>query len=141
VAGVTECVFCRIIGRELPAKVVSSSPAAVAFLDVAPLAPGHLLVVPREHARHLHELPAAGLSGLAAELPKLAAALLQVTGADGYNLLQNNGAAAGQVVEHVHFHMIPRRPGDGLGFRWPAKQYRAGESEEILERFKLALAG
>jgi histidine triad (HIT) family protein len=134
------CIFCRIVAAEVPAAVVYEDDSVIAFLDVNPLADGHLLVVPRGHYARLTDTPPETLAELASVLAPLGRALLQVTGAEGFNLLQNNGRASGQVVEHVHFHLIPRKTGDGLGYRWNAGQYPPGRCNELATAFQKALA-
>ena len=134
------CVFCRIVAAEIPAAVVSESESTLAFLDVAPLAEGHLLLIPRRHYVHLTDAPPALCSELAVTLPRLARALLDVTGAEGFNLLLNSGEVAGQVVPHVHFHLIPRRAGDALGYRWNAGRYSEGRDAELAAAYQAALA-
>lgn len=114
------CIFCKIIAGSIPSHRVYEDERVVAFLDVAPLAAGHVLVVPRAHAARLDDLSPADAGACAAAAARVGAAVVRHGGAAGWNLLQNNGAAAGQVVMHVHFHVIPRREGDGLGYRWPA---------------------
>ena len=133
------CVFCKIVAGEIPAAVVHEEEALLAFLDVAPLAEGHVLVIPREHYAHLVDLPGSVLTSIAVAVPKLGRALLKVSGAEGFNLLVNQGEAAGQVVPHVHYHLIPRRPGDGLGYRWNAGSYEAGRADELVAAYKSAL--
>ncbi len=112
---------------------------ALAFLDIGPLAEAHTLVIPKSHYARLDEVPVAELSQLIALLPGLAKAVLDVTAAQGYNILQNNGRVAGQVVDHVHFHIIPRVSDDGLGYRWAPKQYEHGRAEELHEQLIRAL--
>lgn len=112
------CVFCKIVSGALPAHKLLETPHAIAFLDIAPLAEGHTVVIPRQHAVHLHDLSADAAAEVCRPIGGLAARIMRVTGASGYNVLQNNGRDAGQAVFHVHFHIIPRRPGDGLGYRW-----------------------
>lgn len=136
----SECVFCRIAQGQLPAQRVFENDHCLAFLDIAPLAEGHLLVIPRRHYHCLHDVPPDEAAEIARALPRLGRALLAVTGAAGYNLLQNNGRVAGQVVEHVHFHLIPRQEGDGLGYRWPAGKYPPGRAEQLHQRFRDVLA-
>ncbi|MFO0974348.1 MAG: HIT domain-containing protein [Phycisphaerae bacterium] len=133
------CVFCKIIAGQIPALRVLDDEAVVAFLDVGPLAPGHTLLVPREHHARLADLPAAAAAAVGAHLPRLAGAILKATGATGLNLLQNSGRVAGQVVEHVHFHLIPRRENDGLGFRWNAGAYTAGQADAVAAAIRAAL--
>ncbi len=136
----SDCVFCKIVAGEMPAKIVYESETALAFLDIGPVAQGHLLVIPKDHYSRLSDMPAEACATLAADLPGLARAVLTVTGASAFNLLQNNGRVAGQVVEHVHFHLIPRKAGDGLGYRWEAGEYPPGRDVEIAEAYKAALA-
>ena len=112
------CVFCKIVAGQIPCHRVYEDGEVLAFLDIGPLADGHLLVVPKGHYGRLEEMPPEVLGRLAATFPRLARAVLQATGAAGYNLLQNNGGVAQQEVPHVHFHIIPRAAGDGLGYRW-----------------------
>lgn len=135
-----DCNFCKIVAVEIPASVVYENDSLVAFLDINPLADGHLLVIPRDHYGALDQMPPAVCGQLCAALPALGRALLEVTGASGYNVLQSNGQAAGQVVPHVHFHLIPRQPIDDLGFRWNAKKYPQGRAEELAGELQRVLA-
>lgn len=125
------CVFCKIASGSIPSWVVWKTDAAMAFLDVGPLAEGHLLIIPREHYGELADLPAELGAEIGSVVPRLGRALVTVTGADGFNLLCNSGEVAGQVVPHVHFHLIPRRGGDDLGYRWRAGEYPKGRAEEL----------
>ena len=135
-----DCVFCRIAAGELHARQVLETPRCVAFLDAAPLAPGHTLVVPREHAVQLHELSDDVVAELAVSVRSLGRAIAEAVGAAGYNVLQNNGAVAGQVVQHVHFHLIPRREDDGLGYRWNPIAGEDKRDDELAGRIRRALA-
>lgn len=134
-----DCVFCKIVAGKIPALRVYEDETILAFLDIGPLADGHLLVIPKEHAERLEDSNPDTLSHLAGHLPRLARAVLAVTGAAGYNLLQNNGKVSGQEVPHVHFHIIPRAQGDGLGYRWLASSYPAGRGEELRQAVVKAL--
>lgn len=133
------CVFCKIVALEIPAAVVYEDDSVLAFLDVGPLADGHLLLIPRAHHSLLVDLPAADCARLVAVLPALGRALLEVTDAGGFNVLMNNGKVAGQVVPHVHVHLIPRREDDQLGYRWNAGSYPAGRAEELAQMYKQTL--
>ena len=135
-----DCIFCKIISGQIPSLEVYENADCLAFLDIGPLADGHTLLVPKQHFSRLVDVPPAILAAIASQLPRLAAAILRATCAEGLNVLQNNGAAAGQVVEHVHFHLIPRRGGDGLGFRWNAGKYPAGRGEELSRTIAAALS-
>ena len=110
-----------------------------AFLDINPLSDGHVLVIPRAHYGQLDEMPDDLVGRVTAHLPRLARAVVAATGAEGYNILQNNGAVSGQVVLHVHFHIIPRHSADGLGYRWNAGQYEPGRDKQVHESILAAL--
>jgi diadenosine tetraphosphate (Ap4A) HIT family hydrolase len=114
-------LFCKIIAGEIPSQKLSETATTFAFLDIFPTSRGHALVVPKHCAEKLHEIPAHQLSDVGAELAAVAKAIVAATGTPDYNVLQNNGALAHQVVKHVHFHIIPK-PDDahGLGVSWPS---------------------
>jgi len=111
-------LFDRILDGELPCYKVYEDEHVLAFLDIGPLSPGHTLVIPKERRAHLHELSDDSAAAIGRVLPRLARAVLAATGAEDYNVLQNNGAAAHQAVFHVHFHIIPRVGEQGLGVGW-----------------------
>lgn len=134
-----DCIFCKIVAGEIPASVVLETESGLAFLDVNPLSDGHLLFVPREHYERLSEIPPTLAAKIAEAIPRLGRALLAATNAEGYNLLCNEGAAAGQVVPHVHYHLIPRKSGDGLGYRWNAGAYETGRADEIAAAYNKAM--
>ncbi|MFE3291752.1 HIT family protein [Rhodococcus sp. NPDC059234] len=124
----SHCIFCAIIAREAEASIVYEDEHTVAFMDIRPFTPGHLLVVPRRHAVGLAQLDPQDGGRIFAVGQRLAAALrgdrTDPTGmpadgprADGVNLFLADGAVAGQEVFHVHLHVIPRTPGDGFGLR------------------------
>jgi len=135
-----ECIFCKIIAGEIPSLKVHEDAECIAILDIGPLADGHTLLVPKQHFSRILDVPPPIVAAVASQLPRLAAAILHATGAEGLNVLQNNGAAAGQVVEHVHIHLIPRRGGDRLGFRWNAGKYPPGRGEELSRKIAVALS-
>jgi histidine triad (HIT) family protein len=112
-------IFSRILAGEIPCHRVHEDEHVLAFLDIAPLAPGHTLVVPKEAKAHLHELSDESAAAIGRCLPRICRAILAETGATAFNVLQNNGAAAHQAVMHVHFHVIPKfSDGRGLGLDW-----------------------
>ena len=133
------CVFCKIVAVQIPAAVVFEDEDVLAFLDVGPLAEGHLLVIPRDHHSRLTDLSPVTCSKLGATLPTLGRALLAVTRAAGFNILLNQGSEAGQVVPHVHFHLIPRTAGDQLGYRWNAGTYPQGRAAQLAAAIQAAL--
>ncbi len=134
-----DCVFCKIVAGEIPSLIVMDTRHALAFLDIGPLAEAHTLLIPKAHYARLHEVPEQELSQLTGLLPTLARAVMQVTGSQDYNILQNNGRVAGQAVDHVHFHIIPRVVDDGLGYRWTPQQYEQGRAEELHNQMLRAL--
>lgn len=129
-----DSIFTRIIRGEIPCHKVFENASVFAFLDINPLATGHTLVVPRRQVVRLEELPADEAAEVGRCLPQIAGRIMAVVGAEGWNLLQNNGPAAGQVVPHVHFHIIPRRAGDGLGFVWRPQTPVPGELAALASR-------
>lgn len=135
------CIFCKIAEGTIPARQVYCDESCIAFLDIAPLAPGHTLVIPRQHVTSLLDCSADTMVAVTRVLPRIGSALLTATGATGLNLLQNSGASSGQVVMHLHFHLIPRREGDGLGYRWNAGSYQTGEAEALQDRITRLLQG
>ncbi len=112
-------LFSKIISGEIPCHRVYEDAHVLSFLDIAPLAPGHTLVIPKEPARTLDELSQASAEALGRALPRICKAIKSVTGCSAYNVLQNNEAVAHQAVFHVHFHIIPKPDESrGLGIRW-----------------------
>jgi histidine triad (HIT) family protein len=109
------CVFCRIVAREIPAEVVHAEPEVTAFLDVQPLADGHVLVVPRAHVARLEDLEPAQADALLRSVVRLAGPVREALGAAGTTIGVNNGEATGQTIPHVHVHIVPRWPDDGAG--------------------------
>jgi histidine triad (HIT) family protein len=108
-----DCIFCKIIDGSIPSKKVAESTNFLAFLDINPTAAGHTLIVPKKHSTNLFDLPEF-LGGEFLEFSqRVAAAVVAATKADGFHLNLNNGPAAGQVVFHTHFHIIPRKLHDG----------------------------
>lgn len=108
----SDCLFCRIIAGDEPASFVYRNDSAVAFLDINQASPGHTLVVPRTHVQHWWHLNDDDAAAIAIAAKPLMRALRTAMEPDGINIVQNNGDAAGQVIFHVHFHLIPRWHGD-----------------------------
>ena len=125
------CLFCKIIAGQIPCLRVFQDDAVLAFLDVGPLAEGHLLLVPKEHYLRLEEMPPEAVVAITRHLPFLGRAVMKATGSTAYNVLENNGPEAGQAVPHVHFHVIPRVQGDGVFDHWPSGKYPEGKMEAI----------
>ena len=136
-----DCVFCKIVRGELPCDLIYDDELVLAFLDIAPLAPGHTLIIPKEHHTSVTTLPAEPSARLMQMAPVLGSALMRATGAGGFNLLLSNGTVAGQVVPHVHMHIIPRSPDDGIVL--PTRTVGHGseaDKEEMLQKVRARLA-
>jgi histidine triad (HIT) family protein len=133
-------IFDRILSGEIPCWRLYEDERVLAFLDIGPLSPGHTLVIPKERAARLHELSDDSAAALGRVLPRLCRAVVAATGVEDYNVLQNNGAAAHQAVDHVHFHIIPKRGGEGLGVGWPAGRLEPEQAEPLQRRIREALA-
>lgn len=135
-----ETVFSKILRGELPCHRVFENDHVLAFLDINPVSEGHTLVIPKQAVASVHELDQAHASALGAALPSLCKAVLKATGAEGYNLLQNNGAVAGQVVFHVHIHIIPRygdqREQEGLRVNWRPASLETPAAKLLLEKIR-----
>ncbi len=135
----TDCIFCRIIVGEVPSETIVDDEHALAFMDVGPLAEGHVLLIPKRHHETLDEMPADAAGAMLRHLPGLVAAVREATGCEGVNVLQNNGRVAHQVVPHVHFHVIPRNSGDAFEFNWPAGSYPEGRMSELAGQIREAM--
>ncbi|KAH9824096.1 HIT-like domain-containing protein [Melampsora americana] len=114
------CIFCKIIKGEIPSFKLSEDQNTFAFLDINPISLGHALVIPKHHGAKLHDLPDGALQDILPTAKKIAKAMDLID----YNVLQNNGRIAHQVVDHVHFHIIPKPAASdevGLVIGWPSK--------------------
>ena len=113
-----DCLFCKIVAGELPSTRVYEDDRVVAIMDIFPATRGHALVIPRAHARDVHDVALDDLAAAAAAARHLAGAAVRGLGADGVTIMQSNGAAAWQTVFHYHVHVIPRYEGDPLVLPW-----------------------
>jgi histidine triad (HIT) family protein len=122
------CIFCKIVARELPATIVDEDERTIAFMDIAPATRGHALVIPRAHSADLLSVEVQDLQAVAVASKRLAERAKERLGADGVNLVNSCGAVAWQTVFHFHVHVIPRYQGDPLRLPWtPAP----GDPDEI----------
>jgi len=126
-----DCLFCKIVAGQIPCHKLLENDHVLAFLDIGPLARGHTLIIPKGHWMELGDVDE-DIVGRCGEAAKhLGPVIAQLTGSAGWNLLQNNGKAAGQVVGHVHFHIIPRQEDDGLGYRWNAGEIDHADAQSF----------
>lgn len=127
------CIFCKIIKGEIPSFKLYESDKVLAFLDINPLSRGHALVIPKSHGEKLVDVPDDELS----ELLPVAKKLVIASGADNYNILQNNGRIAHQIVDHVHVHMIPKpNVEEGMSIGWPQQPTDLAKLKELAEFMK-----
>jgi histidine triad (HIT) family protein len=134
-----ETIFSRILRGEIPCHKVYEDDQVLAFLDIMPLSKGHLLVIPKEPAETVDQLSDESCAAIGRVLPRLARAVMKVSGATAYNILQNNGPAAHQAVFHVHFHIIPRLGADGLGIGWKSGKLDGADGAALAEAMAAAL--
>lgn len=134
----SDCIFCKIIAGELPSSKVYEDEFVVAFLDIQPTAPGHTLIVPKVHCDDVVGCNPDVLAHMVKAAQKVAPAVVKATGAEGFNLGVNNGRAAGQVIFHLHMHVIPRHNNDGLHL-WPSGKYEEGKMAEMAEKIRAQL--
>ncbi|KAK7450635.1 Adenosine 5'-monophosphoramidase [Stygiomarasmius scandens] len=127
------CIFCKIIKGEIPSFKLLETELSYSFLDIGPLSKGHALVIPKHHTEKMHELPDEYLADVMPIAKKIALA----QGAENYNILQNNGRLAHQIVDHVHFHVIPKpNAEEGLGVGWPSQTLSKEEMQAIFDDLK-----
>ena len=113
-----DCIFCKIANGEIPSKTLYEDPEFRVILDLGPATKGHALILPKEHAGDLYELPEESAAKAMTLAQKIGKTMVQKLHCDGLNLVQNNGEAAGQTVRHFHLHLIPRYVNDGQSINW-----------------------
>ncbi len=131
-----DCLFCKMVAGQIPVTKIYDDEVVLAFLDIGPISDGHTLVIPKQHFEKLHDCPPELLGRVGSQLGKIAGAVTAAMNSDGYNVLCNNGRPAGQLIEHLHFHIIPRKTGDSLFGQWPAYEYEQGKIEVIAEKIQ-----
>lgn len=136
----SETIFSKIIRGEIPCHRVYEDDAVLAFLDVNPLSKGHILVIPKEVVATLDKLSEESAAAIGRVLPRIARAVMGATGATSFNVLQNNGADAHQAVSHVHFHIIPKFEGHGLGIGWEPMKADTADLKALREKIAWAAA-
>ena len=135
----SDCIFCKIVAGQIPAAKVYEDATKLAFMDIGPIQPGHVLLIPKKHYALLTDMPDDEAADLGRCLPRLGRAVVAAAKADGFNVHQTNGRCSGQAVFHVHLHIIPRHDHDGYSFHWKPSQYAPGEQEAWRERISDAL--
>lgn len=133
-----DCIFCKIISGEIPSTKIYEDEETLAFLDIAPVNSGHTLVIPKKHFENLEDVAEADLYSVIKTVKKVGKAIKESISQNGYNVGLNNGLGSGQLVPHIHFHIMPRRAGDGHKL-WSQGKYEEGEAEAMAEKIKQAL--
>lgn len=133
-----DCIFCAIVDGRAPARMVGENDRAIAFLDISPLTEGHVLVVPRAHSRDLIEADAADLAAATALVRAVAPLVLDAIESPAFHLMTNTGAEALQTVFHTHFHVMPRRGGDGFAVDLSGRGASGEQLDEVHRRILAA---
>ena len=131
-----DCIFCKIANGEIPSRTVYEDEDFRAILDMGPATQGHTLILPKEHAKDLFELPRETAEKIIPVAQKVACVLTTKLDCQGINLVQNNGEVAGQTVKHFHLHVIPRYVNDGQKILWNPTQPSAEELDKVLEKIQ-----
>ncbi|MFW5653593.1 MAG: HIT family protein [Planctomycetota bacterium] len=134
-------LFEKIAAGEIPSHKVYEDDHVFAFLDINPVSRGHTLVIPKQRYERLDDLPEELSAAIGRVLPRLASAVCKASGAHSFNVLSNTGKEAGQVIPHVHFHIIPwHGPDRSLGITWPARPVDEADAKELCQRISTAVA-
>jgi len=136
----TQCVFCRIVAKEIPAALVYEDEQTLAFMDAGQVNPGHVLVAVKGHAENLYELNDVQAGALLCTAARVARAIRDAYQPQGLSVYQANGKAAWQSVFHYHMHLVPRHEGDGMALTWPAKNPPREKLVEYAAAIRKALA-
>ena len=130
------CIFCKLANGEIPTATLYEDEDFRVILDASPAAKGHALIIPKEHYANLYELDDELAAKVLVLAKKMITKLTEILGCDGYNIVQNNGEAAGQTVFHFHLHMIPRYKDDGVGLGWKMGELVDEDKEELLAKMR-----
>ena len=134
-----DCIFCKVIKGEIPCDKIFENDFVLAFLDIKPASPGHALIIPKKHYNTILDMPEKELCETIKVIQKIAKAVLKVVGTKAFNLVVNTGKDAGQLIDHVHFHIIPRLKDDKRKFYLDPIPYKKGQKEEIMDKIKKVL--
>ncbi len=130
-----DTIFSKIIRREVPADIVYEDDDTLAFLDIKPVAPGHTLVIPKKPVRNIFDADDATLIAVMRTIQKISPAVRDAVGAHGVHINSNHEAAAGQIVFHLHFHIVPRHSRSEFSF-WPQKDFSRDDAAAIAEKIR-----
>jgi histidine triad (HIT) family protein len=136
---VSDCVFCKIVARQIPASVVYEDEHTLAFMDLGQVNPGHVLVAVKAHAENLYALNDAQTGAVLRTAARVARAIRDAFSPQGLSVYQANGKVAGQTVFHYHVHLVPRHEGDGMALTWPVKNPPREKLEDYAARITASL--
>jgi histidine triad (HIT) family protein len=135
-----DSIFTKIVRGEIPCYKLYEDDLTLAFLDIFPVATGHCLVICKEEYKYIEDVPDEQLGKLIKSVKKVGQAVKDALGLTDYNLIVNNGPLAGQEVPHVHFHIVPRKEGDGIKQSWKQSKLEEADALKIVEGVKAALS-
>jgi histidine triad (HIT) family protein len=135
----SNCIFCRIVAKEIPATLVHEDEHTLAFMDIGQVNPGHVLVAVKKHAENIFALDEVQAAAVFSSAAKVARAIRAAFEPQGLSVYQANGAAAGQTVPHLHLHLVPRHDGDGMALTWPVKNPPREKLAEYAQKIRAKL--
>jgi histidine triad (HIT) family protein len=135
----TDCVFCKIVAKQIPATVVYEDEYTLAFMDIGQVNPGHALVAVKKHAENIFALDETQAAAVFRSAARVARAIRGAFAPQGLSVYQANGKAAGQTVFHFHIHLVPRHEGDGMELTWPVKNPPREKLVDYAEKIKAKL--
>lgn len=135
----SNCIFCKIINKDLPVDIVYENDHVLAFLDIAPINKGHTLVIPKSHHSSITTPSDEELMNMMKVASQIGRSFMKACDYDGFNLHLANGNCAGQVVDHAHLHVIPRIGTDGFHWNWRSEKYEDGEKQDFVEKINSKL--
>ena len=136
----TDCVFCRIVAKQIPATVVHEDQHTLAFMDIGQVNPGHVLVAVKKHADNIFALDDTQAAAVFRAAARVSRAIRAAFSPEGLSVYQANGKPAGQTVLHFHVHLVPRHEGDGMNLTWPVKNPPREKLEEYAAKIRGQLA-
>ena len=134
-----DCVFCKIMAKQIPATVVHEDEHTLAFMDIGQVNPGHVLVALKKHVENIFALDEAQAAAVFGSAARVARAIRGAFEPQGLSVYQANGAAAGQTVFHLHIHLVPRYEGDGMALTWPVKNPPREKLEEAAAKIRASM--
>jgi len=131
-----DCVFCKIMAKQIPASIVHEDEHALAFMDLGQVNPGHVLVAAKAHADNIYALDDVQAAAVFRAATKVARAVRDAFAPQGLSVYQANGKAAGQTVFHFHMHLVPRYDNDGMNLAWPVKNPAREQLEQSAAKIR-----